>query len=630
MLRHMRHGVFSGLFLAILLLGGVGLVFTDWSGTFRNGVRSTDIASVGHGDIIRAGQFDKTVRSILRMRNIEAQKAYQYGLVTQILESMILERLLNQDAHDQGLIMGKDLLVKKLDDILAPIVKDAGVSRQEALDRLLYAQGISQTELIKQISRESENNLLASSLSKSGDFIPKTLAKDLYRHRKEARTFETLALPHSNITSLEEPSEEELRAHYTALQRTYLVPEKRNFTLAIISPEHIKKTIEITDEDISAHYEEAIDAYTVPEKRTLQQAILKTESQAMIVLQDAEKGMSIRNSVIKETGDEKAYLGEDDFEKSGLLDDIAKAAFETEKGKVAGPVKTPLGYHVLYIKDISEEHVRPLEEVQKTIREELIRERAMDEIIDLSNDIDDRLAMGEELTTVAEEHNLTLHTYTGKEIDDDSSLDAIEDKEDIAYILRTVFELEEGENAPVSELSNGDYYSVHLDDLTPETVKPFEDVREDVLKKWTAHNQKMNNLVKCQTYLEPLNNDEKTLKDIAKDEKVKIKTFKEIGRFDEAPKDLPHGALMQLFAAKKGEYIIVSQDDYVLIGRTTDIHIPDPAKISDKELESFLPSMASEFQQEVVAAYVGYLQKKYGYSINEKLIKQMYDRGDDE
>lgn len=624
MLRLMRHGAFSGFFLIILLLGGVGLVLTDWGGFFRNGVRATDVASIGNSEVIKSVTFDRTVRSILRSRNMDPQQAYQYGLINQILESMILEKLINQSAHEYGIIMGKDLLVKKLDDILSPIVEDSGLSRQEALDRILYSQSMTEKEFIKRIARDSENEIILSTLSKNSRFIPTTLAKDFYRNRKEARTFETLLLPRKNISKIEEPSEEELQSHYKLLQRQYIIPEKRSFTIATISPDQIKSTIEITEEDIKTYYEDAIDAYTIPEARTLQQAILKTEGQAKLVLQQVENGTSLKDAVIKETGDEKAYLGEDEFEKSGLLDDIAKVAFETEKGKVTGPVKTPLGWHVLFIKDIKEESVTPLEKIKTAIKEDVMRERATDEIIDLSNDIDDRLAMGEDFFTIAKDAALPVKSFKKIEQTNHDALNTIKEQEDINYVMETVFSAEEGESTPVSELSNGDFFTVYIDEVTPQTLTPFEDVKKEVKENWIDHNKKMANIIKGQAYIEALNTGEQTLAEVATKEQQKIKTYKKIGRFDEAPQGLSHGALSQLFGTAKGEYIMVSTQDGVLIGQTTNIHLPDPEQITDKELEEFLPSLSSDFQQEVISLYIRELQNKYGYQVNNALLKQMY------
>ena len=47
MLRSMRHGALSGVFLVILLLGGVGLVMMDWSGTVTGSISSNEVAKVG-------------------------------------------------------------------------------------------------------------------------------------------------------------------------------------------------------------------------------------------------------------------------------------------------------------------------------------------------------------------------------------------------------------------------------------------------------------------------------------------------------------------------------------------------------------------------------------------------------
>ena len=46
LLRSMRKGFFSALFLGLLVAGAAGLMLSDWNGFFRNGVTTTDVAKV--------------------------------------------------------------------------------------------------------------------------------------------------------------------------------------------------------------------------------------------------------------------------------------------------------------------------------------------------------------------------------------------------------------------------------------------------------------------------------------------------------------------------------------------------------------------------------------------------------
>ena len=58
-----------------------------------------------------------------------------------------------------------------------------------------------------------------------------------------------------------------------------------------------------------------------------------------------------------------------------MVPEFEKAAFEGEIGKVLGPVETQFGCHLILVEDKKEASVRPFEEVQAQIHQQLIQGR---------------------------------------------------------------------------------------------------------------------------------------------------------------------------------------------------------------------------------------------------------------
>ena len=63
------------------------------------------------------------------------------------------------------------------------------------------------------------------------------------------------------------------------------------------------------------------------------------------------------------------------FTKGQMVPEFEKAAFEGEIGKVLGPVETQFGCHLILVEDKKEASVRPFEEVQAQIHQQLIQGR---------------------------------------------------------------------------------------------------------------------------------------------------------------------------------------------------------------------------------------------------------------
>lgn len=80
LLRSMRNGFLSAIFLGLLVMGAMGLILSDWNGMFRGGVTATDVAVVD-GEPIKIQDFHNRLSNALRSRNIDPKDAYQLGLV---------------------------------------------------------------------------------------------------------------------------------------------------------------------------------------------------------------------------------------------------------------------------------------------------------------------------------------------------------------------------------------------------------------------------------------------------------------------------------------------------------------------------------------------------------------------
>ena len=184
LLRSMRSGFFSTIFLGLLVMGGVSLVFTDWNGMFKGGGNKTDVAKID-GTPIKISEFNSRVNSILRSQKIDPATAYQMGLIDNILSNEIYDILIKKNAAELGIQVEDRIIAEQIKEMIAPLKKD-GVDDKAALKQFLEMQGMSEKQLTTALRDELTSKILKSTIS-SSVYIPKALTEDVIAYKNETR-----------------------------------------------------------------------------------------------------------------------------------------------------------------------------------------------------------------------------------------------------------------------------------------------------------------------------------------------------------------------------------------------------------------------------------------------------------
>ena len=618
-LRHMRKGIFSAMFLGLLVMGGVGLVLTDWNGMFRGGITNTDLAVID-GEPLKIAEFDQSVRRVLRAQNMNPAQAYEQGLLSSFLQSEILNRLFIRESSRLGLAVDDKFVAKKIQNLITPFTGE-GESPKEALARFLQMQGMSEAGLVAKLRSEISTSLLKTTLVQSS-YIPSQLAQDIQKFKNEERTVETVFLANASLPAPKTPDDESLKTYYETISSQYIIPETRSATIALLDPKGLLGGVEVSDAEIKAAYEEAIESYKLSEQRILDQAVLSSESQAKTVVEKAKTGSDLESAVKSATGNTKAYSGKSSFQKDGLMKEISEPVFAAKSGDVVGPIQTPLGWHVLLVKEITPESTQPLEKVSDQIRKDLMQNKSSEQVYALTSQIEDRLAGGEGLESLAKEYKLTLISVPSfrKDSKNIPSLKPLASSEEA--IINSAFITPQGETSGLNDLQDGRLYTLRTDNVTPEKIKDFKDVRSEILERWTREERAKANLAQVQTFVEDLNAGKIKLEKISAGTPKGPVTSK-ISRSKEPPKTLSEDAYRRFLSTNAEEYAFAVSADGITIGRVTSIKLGE-ASSEDKALSATKDGLLADLKQDNLVTYMESLQNKYKVKINESLLKRAY------
>jgi peptidyl-prolyl cis-trans isomerase D len=627
MLKSLRDGAKGGV-LKFVLFGFMamavgGLVLTDVGGFFRGGI-STNLVAKGKDIKITTVAFDRTARRILSRQGMSPQDAYRLGMINQILNSEIQTAILTREAQKLGLNVSDESVKAQISQLAEPLAKN-GVSKSDALKQVLRAQGISEGEFVSAIRQEMGNTLFRNALLSGTGSMSEAQASDLYQYQNEVRNFEGFVLTNKSVKDITAPTDENLQKYYESNKMDFLIAERRDVTIATLKKEMLEDKVEISDNELHDTYEDAIETYKKPEQRKLQQAILATQNDAQDVLKRVEGGKLLKKAVKDVTGKKSAYLGENDFTENGLLEDVAKPVFAATQGAIIGPIQSPLGFHVLVLKEIIAPQIESFDKVKKSLRNNMLQDRLLNDLVEAANTLDDQLAGGAPLEEVVKEMGLTTERvegfnqsgYNTKNKDVFASYQG-----DKVQILEVAFDYETGEASPVLELEDGRFITVRIDNIQERSYTPFEKVKKDLSKQWMDEQRALTNRARTEDLFAQIKSGT-SLKDAAKKVGTTIKNFKKLKR-DGAPKaPLTIPALRQIFDTPQNTALRLSNPEGFIIGQVTAVTLPD-IENAEKDIQILKDNISDSLTQEALTQYISTLAQKHNVKINDRVLKIVY------
>jgi peptidyl-prolyl cis-trans isomerase D len=628
----MRNGFFSAIFLGLLVLGGFSLVLTDWNGMFRDGgVTKTDIAVV-NGTPIKISEFNNIANRVLRNQRINAAQAYESGMLDNILQNEILTRVLALAANDYGIRVEDKHIAKQIKSLISPLMNDQTNDKQ-ALKQFLQMQGMNEKNLISIIRSEIETELLKSSIA-ANSYVPRILSEDISSYQDTTRAVRFIEIKNEDIKLDKQADEQTLKDYYESVKTQYMVPETRDFTIAVMNAHDLVADTKITDEEIQTYYDAHKEDYQEDEKRVLDQAIIQNEGDALSIIEKVKSGQDFEETIKNMTGSTKTYAKAISFAAKDLSTDMSKPVFAAQKSDIVGPFKSPLGYHVIKIADIKEPRTKPLAELKDAITKELTDQKVGDEIYALTSSFEDRLAAGEDYEALKNEFKIKTYAFKNVSIDTKKIGEVnIFTEEQTKTILNKIFQMGDEEPSSLSDLSATEMFSAKVDKITTETPKAYSDIKDMIAKRWKSENQARQNLISAQLLTEKLNDGTTTLHKSG----YKVQEISKLARPGssiKSPDNIPVSfkdirVSTRFMDAEEGKYIISipSDAESVIVGVVDKTSLGTPNK---GEIDTLVKSLKADISTANLMLFVTQLEKEYPVEINQALIKRLYANSGDQ
>jgi peptidyl-prolyl cis-trans isomerase D len=474
-------------FVVLIAFAFASMDITSTNPTFGGVAGDSNVAVVGDTSI-SAAEFQSAMQNELDRRKqteptLTMQALIARGAADDVIEQLMQRAALSEWAREHGLRAGKRLVDSELVKIPAFFGADGQFSR-DSFEAVLRREGLSEAAIRADIARGllAQQTLLPASY---GTVVPQKLARQYAVLLRERRKGAIATIPSAAFAPTAAPTQAQLTAFHSANGARYIRPERRVLQYATFGEEALGEIPAPTEAQIAARYSQNRAQYAASESRTFTQVIVPTEAAAQAIVAEISGGASLA-AAARSKGLASTQVGPaTKTQFAGQASQaVADAAFSAAEGAVAVPRRGSLGWYVLRVDKIDRRAERSLAQVRGEISAALAQEQRRAAFIDMATRIEEEFDNGSSLGDVASELGIELRSTRPLTADGRVYGTADAAPADLAPVLKTAFEMDEGE-PQIAEVVPGQTFLVFgVRDITPSAVAPLAEIREDVTADW--------------------------------------------------------------------------------------------------------------------------------------------------
>jgi peptidyl-prolyl cis-trans isomerase D len=416
------------LVIAVFIL----FVFVDFGGSVPGGTTANTAAVKVDGREVSYGEFERAYRQTedtyrrLYGEQFSTETARQLGLPMQVLNGLIADRLLLDEAERMGLEVSDEELQREILAFPAFQREDGSFVGGEEYQRILRQSGMSSSgfeDLMRtELLTEKVRAVLAENI-----FVPEGEVERTYRRQVEQARIRFVRLPWSEIDADIEIDEEELAAFFDDHRDDYRIPERRAVEYLLVDRREIQTSLTVDDAEVRAYYDDNTNEFNREEQVRARHILLsvgpdRTAAEARAELEDARQKLAdgadfaeLARQLSDDPGsrDRGGDLGL--FGRGDMVAPFEAAAFGAEPGEIVGPVETDFGVHLIEVVDKQPGGSISFADAEQGIRSRLLAQRAQVAAEEKAAEISSRLRGSSDEAAdlesiAAEEGGVTYHS----------------------------------------------------------------------------------------------------------------------------------------------------------------------------------------------------------------------------
>ena len=613
--------IVMGLLIVAFGIWGIADIFRGFGQSTLATVGSTEISIEQFRQI-----YNDRLQQVSRQfgRSLTPDQVRAFGLDRQVLQQVVAEAALDEDAKRKGLNESDDEVKRQI--MSDPNFKGTNGQFDPArFAGLIRQAGFTEQRYVAEQRQQALRRQIAGTVT-AGATPSKTLIEALNRFQNEQRSIDYLKLDAAQAGTIDPPSPETLAAYFEDHKTQFRAPEYRKIAFVVINPEEIGKWSDVSDEDAKKVFEQRRDKLGTPEKREVSQIVFPNEEEALTARSRVTGGLSFAD-LAKERNLNPSDVDLGLIAKSAIIDPaIADAAFALPSGEVSQPVKGQFGVALVKIGKIEPGVTPTYESVAPQLKKELATERARVKVTEIQNKMEDERSGGSNVVEASQKLGLTAVTIDA--VDRSGRLPTGQPVTNIPPGLDVVsqaFTSDVGvDNDPIQ--FRGGYVWYDVLGITPSRERTLDEVKDQVEAKWREDQISDKLRAKAAEMVQKLEQGA-TLAAEAGPIGTTVEAVKDFRR-DASPASVPSSVVTAAFRTPKdgvGQTPDAGGSAWIVF-RVTDISVPQVDANSD-EMKKLKDTLQRGLTDEQVAQYVTKIESEIGTSINQAAFAQVTGAG---
>ncbi len=633
--RKLAGNIFFKIILAFVILS---FVLFGISG-FILGDSNSWVVKVGN-TTIGYNAFNKTMQSDREMilASSKSEEALKY-LDSERFKSDVLGRIVNRamiaKLHDEFGVEASSKL------ILAAVAKDPSFKNQdgkfdrEIFKKFLAKNGLNEKSYVDEISNDVVSTMIIQSMSLAAPFNYHSILQ-AENFKQEKRFADVAAISIKNVGNVTKVSDEEVSKFFEENKKNYAAPEMRKISYLHFSKKDFVKDFQISDAEILAEYEKNKDQFTKAESRNFYHILFDEESAAKNFLQKLNDAVAADKSKVKEQFVKLANeLQKKDLKaitlskisKKDLIPQLADPAFQLNVGDHSDALKSPLGFHIFLLTEITKSQPTPFVEVKNSLKQKISEGREEKVAQEKISEIDDALLTSNYLAEVAKKFNFKTPSASVK-IDQSGQNEKGEQVNEIKGLegfAKNAFALKKDQVSKIfyAKASEG-FYALKIDEIEAAHERDLAQVKSRVTTDLIQSKKTESLQILAKKIRDEIKENPDSIVKIAAKYKLKLDKHREFPRFfyinfQGRQVAYPNDFLDELFSLKVGDVtsVIPAGAQEFAVGVLREIKA---SSADGMQFEQAKKQADESFKTEVLQEYNNFLLKKNPVKVNEKIL----------
>jgi len=623
MLDALRKG--AGTWVAKLFIALLILSFGVWGiSGFLGNVSQDTAAKVGDTDI-SLFDFDRTYRQDLNRlgqqfgRPLTPAEGASLGIPQQSLGKLIAEAAMNDTAKDMNLGVSDERLATIIQT--DPALQSGGRYDRNRLQQLLRANGVSEDEYVVQRRAIAERSQLAEGIAGSMK-APVSYLEALDAYQSATRSADYLLVTADFIGEIEDPADDVLTSYFEEKKANFRAPEYREIKYVALTPEAVARPQDVVEEDARAEYERRKDDFFEPERRKVRQMTFPSQEAAEEAAAELQNGKTFDDLMSERNlADNDVTLGV--MAKSDFLDEtLGEAAFSLEEGATSGAVDGRFSTVILNVQEILPETTKPFDEVKAEIVQDIAKDQAEREVLDLLDEIEDARAGGAPLDEIGERFSLDVQAPEAFDAEGKSMTGGTVGLPEADGLIAGAFDSDIGIENDVLQLGDRGFLWYEVTKVVPSRDRTLDEVRDDVVAAW-----KTDELAKrlSETASDLLAKAEAgtTMEALASETGLEVKSATGVKR-NTPSGDLGREAVSAVFSGPVGTAAATQSADgkAQVVLRVTGASVPE-FNAAAPEVTALAQQVSQQIQDSLLGQFITDRENKVGVEVNSAAVSRV-------